>query len=152
MNIQTPGVKKKGISTLQLRRRDNIILAIYHYLTVKVLHNAVLFLNSELKTNFFGSPYIYLYIKTIKYIPYQAYKFGLLHHHYLKVLSITDHYHFDWFDCISNILRFVHIRRKFNITSISVILIVLYQVRHIILYIAINHCGIYTWYVTYWNK
>ena len=36
------GVKRKGISTLKLRRGDNIILAISHYLTVKVLYNVVI--------------------------------------------------------------------------------------------------------------
>ena len=43
--------EEKGISTLKLRREDNIILAIhvYHHLTVKVLYNVVtspLFLGS----------------------------------------------------------------------------------------------------------
>ena len=68
---------------------DNFILDIYYYLRVKVLYNVVIspLIFGELKTHFFGSPYVYIYIKTIKYIPYQASKFSHLTHRYINTYN-----------------------------------------------------------------
>ena len=59
-------MKKRDFNS-QTTKGDNFILTIYYYFTVNVLHIVVIspFVFRELKTHFFGSPYVYLYIKNI---------------------------------------------------------------------------------------
>ena len=80
------GVQKKGLQ-LPNYKEEKLHLD-YYYLTVNVFHNVVicpLFFGS-CKPTFFGSPCVYLYIKTEKRMTILAY-FGHLYKGFPKVIS-----------------------------------------------------------------
>ena len=55
------------------RRGDNLSLVIYYYFTFNVLYNVVISLSfSGVENHFFRSHDVYLYIRIIQYVSYQA--------------------------------------------------------------------------------